>query len=212
LFEEIIETLLIDAHTIGTFTSLPYLVTHYLNIKKNMEKINYKIDHSTNNLKIYNAKDSLQYTASWFLEFGKTTAEIYNLENEIIYAITKRFKFWQWKMSYNILANNKETLVLNSANTTNSVFKMQLNKDLYEVQIHYFQKKSFFKNGVKIAEINDAFAESFEENTSNILLLKTEDLEVIFLLFTCLKTGVVNQKSVIKSQKELISLEEKWGS
>ena len=177
-----------------------------------MEKINYKIDHSTNNLKIYNATDTLQYTASWFLEFGKTTSEVYNLENEIIYAIAKKFKFWKWKMSYNIITKNKEILVLSSDNTANSVFKMPLNKDLYEVQIHYFQKKSIFKNGLKIAEINDAFSESFEENTSNLLFLDTKDLEIIFLLFTCLKMGVVNQKPIMKSQKELIPIEVKWHS
>jgi hypothetical protein len=32
------------------------------------------------------------------------------------------------------------------------------------------------------------------------------------LLYTCLKTGVINQKPIMKSQKELISLEEKWGA
>jgi hypothetical protein len=177
-----------------------------------MEKINYKVDHSTNNLKIYTAADTLQYTASWFLEFGKTTSEVYNLENEVIFAIAKKFKFWQWKMSYNIITKNKEVLVFSSDNTANSIFKMQLNKDAYEVQIHYFQKKSIFKNGLKIAEINDGFSESFEENTSNLLLLNTGDLEIVFLLFSCLKTGVVNQKPVMKSQKELISIEEKWHS
>ena len=177
-----------------------------------MEKINYKIDHSTNNLKAYDNLDALQYTASWFLEFGKTTSEIYNLKNKIIYTIAKKFKFWKWRMSYNISPKNKESLVLISSNTANSVFKLQLDTDLYEVQIHYFQKQSIFKNGIKIAEINDAFAESFEENTSNILLLNSEDLEIIFLLYTCLKTGIVNQKPAIKSQKELIPLKEKWGS
>ena len=177
-----------------------------------MEKINYKIDHSNNNLKAYNNLDALQYKASWFLEFGKTTSEIYNLDNEIIYTIAKKFKFWKWRMSYNISTKNKENLVLISNNTKNSIFKLHLNNALYEIQIHYFQKQSIFKNGIKIAEINDAFAESFEENTSNVLLLNSDDLEMIFLLYTCLKTGIINQKPVIRSQKELIPIEEKWGS
>jgi hypothetical protein len=177
-----------------------------------MEKINYKIDHSTNNFKLFNASDALQYTASWFLEFGKTTAEVYNLKNEIRYAITKKFKFWQWRMSYNIITKSKETLVLNSENAANSIFKLTFEKDFYEIRMHYFQKQSVFKNGHKIAEINDGFAESITENTSNLLILNTKDLEIIFLLYTCLKTGVINQKPIMKSQKELISLEEKWGA
>lgn len=177
-----------------------------------MTKEVYKIDHSTNNFKAYNAKNILKFTSSWFLEFGKTTSEVYNLENEVIYEITKKFKFWKWRMSYNIITNKKETLFLNSDNKENSIFKLQLNKNLYEIKIHYSQKKSIFKDGVKIAEINDAFFESIEENTSNVLLLNAEDLEIVFLLFTCLKTGEVNLKPLMKSQKELISIEDKWGA
>jgi len=75
-----------------------------------MEKINYKIDHSNNNLKVYNNSDTLKYTASWFLEFGKTTSEIYNLKNETIYTIAKKFKFWKWRMSYNISPKIKKVL------------------------------------------------------------------------------------------------------
>ena len=177
-----------------------------------MEKINYKIDHSTNNFKLFNAADALQYTASWFLEFGKTTAEVYDLKNEILYAISKKFKFWQWRMSYSIITKSKETLVLNSENVANSIFKLSLGKDFYEIRMHYFQKQSVFKNGHKIAEINDGFSESIEENTSNLLILNAEDLEIIFLLYICLKIGVINQKPIMKSQKELIALEEKWGA
>ena len=33
-----------------------------------MEKINYKIDHSNNNLKAYNNSDTLKYKASWIIE------------------------------------------------------------------------------------------------------------------------------------------------
>jgi hypothetical protein len=34
-----------------------------------MERKIYKIDHSTNNFKIYAAENVLKYTASWVLEF-----------------------------------------------------------------------------------------------------------------------------------------------
>lgn len=175
-----------------------------------MKKLVYKIDHSTNNFKVYDDENHLKYTASWFLEFGKTTAEVYNLDHEILYAITKRFKFWKWRISYNILNKNKEGFVLNSKNKESSVFEIQLNNDVFEIQIHYYQKKSIYKNGVKIAEIDDAFYESKEENTNNLLITNKEDLEIVFLLFTCLKTGEVNQKPIIKSQKELIPIKEKW--
>ena len=175
-----------------------------------MAKSTYKIDHSTNNFKLYNAADVLLYKASWFLEFGKTTSEIYNLENTILYTITKKFSFWKWRMSYTIMPKDQKKIVLNADNKKNTLFKLQLDKDTYEVQIHYFQKKSIYKNGVKIAEINDAFAESIEENTSNIITKDKSDLEIIFLLSICLKTGEINQRPLMKSQKELISITEKW--
>jgi hypothetical protein len=177
-----------------------------------MKKIVYKIDHSTNNFKVFDTKNLLQYTASWFLEFGKTTSEVYCLENEIIYSITKKFKFWKWRISYSILNKSKESLVLNSNNKENSIFQLRLESALYEIQIHYLEKKSVYKNGIKIAEINDGFSISKEENTSNLLLLNPKDLEIIFLLFTCLKTGEVHQKPIIKSQKEFIPIEQEWGS
>jgi hypothetical protein len=177
-----------------------------------MKKKVYKIDHSTNNFKVYTTENILKYTAGWFLEFGKTTSEIYNLKNETIYKVSKKFHFWKWRIAYTILTKNKENLVLNSNNKENSIFKLQLEHALYEIRIHYFEKKSVYKNSIKIAEIDDGFSASKEENTSNLLLLNTEDLEMVFLLFTCLKTGVVHQKPIMRSQKEWIPIEEKWGS
>jgi hypothetical protein len=161
---------------------------------------------------VYTTENLLKYTASWFLEFGKTTSEIYNLKNETIYKISKKFHFWKWRIAYTILIKNKENFVLCSNNKENSIFKLQLAHALYEIRIHYFQKKSVYKNGLKIAEINDGFSVSKEENTSNLLLLNPKDLEIIFLLFTCLKTGEVHQKPMMKSQKVLIPIVEKWNS
>jgi hypothetical protein len=177
-----------------------------------MERKIYKIDHSTNNFKIYAAENVLKYTASWFLEFGKTTSEIYSLKNETIYKISKKFKFWKWRISYTVLNRDKKNLVLNASNSENSIFELQLQDDFYEIQIHYFEKKSIYKNSIKIAEITDGFSMSKEESTSNLVLLNIEDLEIVFLLFTCLKTGEVHQKPVMKSQKKLIPITEKWSS
>jgi hypothetical protein len=177
-----------------------------------MEKKIYKIDHSTNNFKVYTAENTLKYSASWFLEFGKTTSEIYSLKNETIYTIAKKFKFWKWRISYTILNKSKKNLVLISKNKERSIFQLKLEGDFYEVRVHYFDKKSIYKNSFKIAEITDGFSSSKEESTSNILLLNAEDLETVFLLFTCLKTGEVHQKPIIKSQKDWIPIEDQWDS
>lgn len=177
-----------------------------------MEKLVYKIDHATNNLKLYDANNTLLQTASWFLEFGKTSSEIYNLRNDVLFKITKKFKFWKWSTFYKITNKQQKIFLLSSQNSKNSAFKLTLEDAIFEVEIHYFKKKSILKNGVKIAEINDGFLESKEENTSNLLLTDATNLETVFLLFTCLKTGETNQKPLLKSQKELISIKEDWGS
>ena len=177
-----------------------------------MERKAYKIDHSNNNFKIYDPENKLKFTASWFLGFGKSTSEVYDLENKILFTIVKKFNFWKGQISYIILNKNKETLVLRANKKENNIFELELKDDLYEVQVHYSQKKSICKNGLKIAEINDGFLSSKEESTSNILLSSIADLELVFLLFTCLKTGETHQKSLIKSQKKLIPLQENWNS
>ena len=133
-------------------------------------------------------------------------------EEEIIYKITKKFKFWKWRISYEIETKKGKKLVLISDNKQNSIFKLQLNDSNFEVKIHYFDKKSIFKNGVKIAEIDESFFSSKEKNISSVLLSNKEDLELIFLIFSCLKTGETHQKPVMKSQKEWISIKEEWSS
>lgn len=175
-----------------------------------MDKHVFKIDHSTNNFKVYDYKDTLKYTSSWFLEFGKTTSEIYSLEKKVLFNITKKFKFWKWRINYIIKNKNEEIFILKSDNKENSSFSIEIDKDIYQIKIHYYQKKSIFKNEIKIAEIDDAFLKSKEENTSNLLLLNKEDLEIVFLIFTCLKTGETHQKPVMKSQKEWIPIKDKW--
>lgn len=177
-----------------------------------MERKAYKIDHSNNNFKIYDPENKLKFTASWFLGFGKSTSEVYDLEKKILYTILKKFNFWKWRVSYIIQNKNKETLLLHANNKENSIFQLELKDHVYEVQVHYSQKKSICKNGLKIAETNDGFLSSKEESTSNLLLSSATDLELVFLLFTCLKTGETHQKSLIKSQKKLIPIKENWNS
>lgn len=47
-------------------------------------------------------------------------------------------------MSYTIMPKDQK-IVLNADNKKNTLFKLQLDKDTYEVQIHYFQKNLSIK-------------------------------------------------------------------
>lgn len=175
-----------------------------------MNKIAYEIKQDHNKLTLFKAdKKEKLLTSFWFMEFGKTAAEINDEKGNLKFEITKKFEFWKWRMAYYIKENSVETSVsLLSQNSRNTIFKVEF-KDAYEIKIHYQKKKSVYKNGFKIAE----FDETLNENEVVKLLISDEkELEIAFLLYTCLFVGEtnLNLKSSFKSQKELEKNEENW--
>jgi hypothetical protein len=59
-----------------------------------MNKTAYRISHFNNELKVFDAdKKEIIYSSFWFMEFGKTTSEVYNIENNVVYTVIKKFKF-----------------------------------------------------------------------------------------------------------------------
>ena len=65
-----------------------------LKFKKNKRKRKaYKIDRSNNNFKMYAPINKLKFTASWFMDFGKSTSEAQEIENKILFTIVKKVPF-----------------------------------------------------------------------------------------------------------------------
>ena len=111
-----------------------------------MNKTTYKISHFNNELKIFKAdKKEIIYNSFWFMEFGKTCAEVQNSKEELIYSITKKFQFWKWRMVYLIKDNDKKNSILISQNTRNTIFKIEIDSTVYEIKIHFKKKKSVYK-------------------------------------------------------------------
>lgn len=169
----------------------------------------YYISKNNNILKISEAvNNEVIYSSFWFMEFGKTCAEIKNAKNEVEFSITKKFQFWKWRMVYLISQKTADLSILIAQNTRYTVFKLDLLSGNYEIKVHYKKKKSIFKDGEKIAE----FDESFTNKRVELLVLNTNELKIIFLLYACLLVGENEFKSkyIIKSQKQLETNENPW--
>lgn len=176
-----------------------------------MQLIPYSINHFNNTLRIYSSNEKL-YTSAWFMEFGKTASEIFNEDDKIIYTATKQFQFWKWRMVYHIKKDNANLSELISQNNRKTIFSIDVNEITYEIKIHYKKRKSIYKNGIKIAEFDESFPDKNIHEDIKLLLLDKKDLEVCFLLFSCLKMGTTeqNRKTLIASQKQLEVNNEPW--
>lgn len=176
-----------------------------------MNKTTYNISHFNNELKVFKAdKKEIIFSSFWFMEFGKTCAEIKNSREEHIYAVTKKFQFWKWRMVYLIKDNAGKKAILIANNNRNTIFQTTIDGANFVIKINYKKKKSIYKNHVKVAEIDENLSQE------NFIELKTTDekeLKIIFLLYSCLLIGKNHENShtILTSQKKLESNDEPWG-
>jgi hypothetical protein len=171
----------------------------------------YAIKHTNNRLDVFNSKESF-YNSQWFMDFGEFGSEVFNSEEEISYSITKKFQFWKWKMVFTIKDSKENVLHLNSQNNRKTIYSMDVNDVTYVIKTHYKKKKSIYKNGKKIAEIDESFSDENVKENSKLQLLDKKDLAICFLLFSCIKIGETEQKSstILSSQKELEPNQHPW--
>jgi hypothetical protein len=164
----------------------------------------YAIKHTNDQLVVLKYDQQI-YNSQWFTDFGKFGCELFNSEGKMIFSMVKKFQFWKWKMVYTIKENNGNLIHLISQNNRKTIYAIDFNEITYEVQSHFKKKTSIFKNGAKIAEVDESFLDKDFTNHIKLQLLDKKDLEVCFLLFSCLKIGEMEQKqkSVITSQKQL---------
>ena len=171
----------------------------------------YTIKHFNNTLNLFSSEEKL-YTSQWFMEFGKFGSEIINAEEKVIYKVTKKFKFWKWKMVFTIKNSNDVLSELISQNNGKTIYAIDIDGVTYETKIHFKKKISIFKNGDKIAEIDESFLAKNSKDSIKFQLLDKSDLLICFLLFSCLKIGTTEQdyKVILPSQKQLEPNDEPW--
>ena len=64
---------------------------------------------------------------------------------------------------------------------------------------------------MKIAELDASFTSEDFSDSIKLVTSETEEVKVIFMLFSCLKIGDSDQqKPVLKSQKQLESILDPW--
>ena len=171
----------------------------------------YSIQHINNTLFASQANEKV-FTSRWFMEFGKMGSEVFNSEEKVTHSITKKFQFWKWKMVYTIKSNDGLITELISQNNKKTIFSIDLKGITYEIKIHYKKKISIYKNSHKIAEFDELYIDKDFKDSIKLQLLDQKDLEVCFLMFSCLKIGEVeqNSKSVFASQKQLETNIDPW--
>ena len=111
-----------------------------------MNKIIYKLSHFNNELKVFKADNKeIIYSSFWFMEFGKTCAEVQNSAEELIYFITKKFQFWKWRMVYLIKDNNEKDLILISQNKRNTIYKIEIDSTIMKLKFITKRRNQFIK-------------------------------------------------------------------
>jgi hypothetical protein len=176
-----------------------------------MDLESFKIQHTNNTLEVYK-KDILQFSSAWYSGFGKFYTDVFNSDKKIIYTVTKQFQFWKWRMVYHIKKDTKELSELISKNNKKTIFSIDVNEITYQIKIHFQSRLSIFKNDSKIAEFNEACTKDDFAGKVKLLLLDKNDLEIAFLMYSCLKIGEQNRssKSIIASQKQLEPNDDPW--
>ena len=175
-----------------------------------MDKFPFQIHHFNNELKLRKIdSDTTILSSYWYMEFGKSAAEVTDSDGNQLFSMIKKFQFWKWKMCYFIRNATGEKWILQSKNAKKTIFELHVNDEIYTIKEHYHHKKSIFKNETKITE----FDERNTENTAVIHLLHAdlEELQISFLLYSCLFIGRNDfNKSSFTSQKQLEKNGEPW--
>ena len=176
-----------------------------------MSKSTFKILHDNNKLTILNNSDEFLFASLWFMEFGKTVSEVFNSQERKLFTLVKKFQFWKWRMVFKVEDSSESKFILISQNARNTIYKLNYKNNTYEIKIHYKKRTSIFKNDIKIAELDASFSSEEFSNSIKLVTTKAKEIEVIFMLFSCLKIGDSDQqKPVLKSQKQLESIRDPW--
>jgi len=171
----------------------------------------YLINHFNNTLDVVDSEKKI-YNSKWYMEFGKMGSELFNADEKVIYSMTKKFKFWKWKMVFTIKDDKGNLTEFISQNTKKTIYTIDINEITYELKIHHKRKKSIYKNGHKIAEFDESLTAKDITAPVKLQLLDQKDLEICFLLFSCLKIGdtELSGKSILASQKQLEPNDDPW--
>ena len=133
---------------------------------------------------------------NWSMLFGKYKAEIFNRNEKLIYSIKRKFSLWKWNMTYFVKIENGKQIELKAKNKWHSIYEMKIEQNEFQIKLHKGRKKSIFKNGKQIAEIDESLVEVFYHDKIRIITNAQESVNEIFLMILCLKIGEENEGGI----------------
>jgi hypothetical protein len=133
---------------------------------------------------------------NWSMLFGKYKAEIFNRNEKLIFSIKRKFSLWKWNMSYFVKDENGKNIELKAINKWHSIYEMRFKHNVFQLKLHKGRKKSVFKNGKQIAEIDESLVEVFYHDKIRIITNDQESINEIFLMIISLKIGEENEGGI----------------
>lgn len=157
----------------------------------------YLIEQFDNRFELSKKGDSrIILYGNWSMLFGKYKAEIFNRNEKLIYSIKRKFSLWKWNMTYPIKNQNGKHIELKAKNKWHSIYEMKIEQNEFQIKLHKGRKKSIFKNGQQIAELDESLVEVFYHDKIRIITTDQESLNEIFLMTLCLKIGEENEGGI----------------
>ncbi|MDO6742810.1 hypothetical protein Q4587_16400 [Polaribacter sp. 1_MG-2023] len=124
----------------------------------------------------------------WSMLFGKYKAKIFEHNERLLFSIKKKVNVWKLKVNYFIKDKNGKSFEINGKNKKHSIYELKTQENMFELKLHSGNKKSFFKNGIQIASID----ETVFKGKTTIKTKSIESLPELFLMLFCLKIGEDN--------------------
>lgn len=124
----------------------------------------------------------------WSMLFGNYKAKVFDHNENQLFSIKKKVNIWKLKVNYFIKDKNGKPLEITGKNKKHSIYELKIQENSFELKLHKGNKKSFFKNGIQIASID----ETIFRGKTTIITKNIENLTEIFLMLFCLKIGENN--------------------
>ena len=172
------------------------------------------IEQFDNRFELSNKGDTrIMLYANWSMLFGKYKAEIFKWNEKLIFSINRKFSFWKWNMTYFIRNESGNIIEFKAINKRHSIYEMKFEQNVFQLKLHKGRKKSVFKNGKQIAEIDESLIEILYRDKIKVTTNNQENINEIFLMLVCLKIGDVNEGGITFDLGNIGKMEpinEKW--
>ena len=147
------------------------------------------MEYFINNLELTKNGDTrtIMY-GEWSMLFGNYKGKVFDFKGNLLFSIKKKISVWKLKVNYFITDKKGKSFEMFAINKKHSIYELRIQENIFELKLHKGNKKSFFKNGIQIAAVD----ETMFRGKTTILIKDIDNLIEIFLMLFCLKIGEDN--------------------